>query len=177
MPPHHRFEEWSASSTQSARLWWTLIPMVGLLRTPLCDALLYPLAEQLGDLTVVRPISTYIWIRGPRALGRVWRFGGTQLYCYLLHFGHFRVWATSLGAAVGLDWAPRTPKGVFWGAKVTQSCRNIKHFIFSRADFTKLWTKMSFITPNASRKRLPNASSVQPGGARSAPKPLLSIFA
>ena len=37
---------------------------------------------------------------------------------YLLHFRHFGVWATSLGAAVGPEWAPRAPEGVFWDAKV-----------------------------------------------------------
>ena len=38
---------------------------------------------------------------------------------YLLHFRDFGVWATSLGAAVGPDWDPRTSKGVFWDVKVT----------------------------------------------------------
>ena len=39
--------------------------------------------------------------------------GWPPLFCYLLHFGHFGVWATCIGTVVGPDGRPRAPKGLF----------------------------------------------------------------
>ena len=54
------------------------------------------IGAQAGPSTLLLFIT--LWPLGPS--------GDPQLYYYLLHFGNFGVWATSLGAAVGSDWGP-----------------------------------------------------------------------